>query len=180
MLTIKEKEKNSEHWTNYQLRMKFSFYRVYIPWTEWQFRWWECTIPCRSMKGQHQQWIGRRASQNRQEWCHSKVNDWWMAKDLLHCPQAPSPASNHIHLCNFEWVLAFASTMHRAWNNHWHQTNAKSLQLTTPQMINSPWKVVDSWLSQFLDKRLCRFCSNNVVENEAQFVLDCPLYNSIT
>ena len=25
MLTIKEKEKNSERWTNYQLRMKISF-----------------------------------------------------------------------------------------------------------------------------------------------------------
>lgn len=95
------------------------------PWEEWQFRWWECTIPCRSMKGQHRQWIEKRASQNRQEWCHSKVNGWWMAKDLLHCPQVPSPASNHIHLGNFEWVLAFASTVHRTWNQPLTPTQCK-------------------------------------------------------
>ena len=29
------------------------------------------------------------------------------------------------------------------------------------------------------DNRLCHFCSYNVVENEAHFVLECPLYNSI-
>ena len=29
------------------------------------------------------------------------------------------------------------------------------------------------------DTRLCRFCSFNVVENEAHFVLECPLYNPI-
>jgi len=29
------------------------------------------------------------------------------------------------------------------------------------------------------DKRLCNFCSYNVVENEAHFVLECPLYSSI-
>ena len=29
------------------------------------------------------------------------------------------------------------------------------------------------------DTRLCHFCSSNVVENEAHFVLECPLYNQI-
>ena len=29
------------------------------------------------------------------------------------------------------------------------------------------------------ENRLCHFCSYNVVENEAQFVLECPLFNSI-
>ena len=30
------------------------------------------------------------------------------------------------------------------------------------------------------DKVLCHFCSNNVTQNDANFVLECPLYNSIT
>ena len=29
------------------------------------------------------------------------------------------------------------------------------------------------------DKRLCHFCSYNAVENEAYFVLECPLHNPI-
>ena len=29
------------------------------------------------------------------------------------------------------------------------------------------------------DNRLCHFCSYDIVENEAHFVLECPLYNSI-
>ena len=29
------------------------------------------------------------------------------------------------------------------------------------------------------DNTLCHFCSNSVVDNEAYFVLECPLYNSI-
>ena len=29
------------------------------------------------------------------------------------------------------------------------------------------------------DDRLCHFSSYDVVENEADFVLECPLYNSI-
>jgi hypothetical protein len=29
------------------------------------------------------------------------------------------------------------------------------------------------------DNRLCHFCFCNIVENEAYFVLECPLYNSL-
>ena len=35
------------------------------------------------------------------------------------------------------------------------------------------------WMVVSRDNRLCHFCSCNVGENEAYFVLECPLYNFI-
>ena len=53
--------------------------------------------------------------------------------------------------------------------------------LIAPQIIDLPLKLDSGWL-WFLfskDNKLGHFCSHNVVDTKAHFVLKCPLYNSI-
>ena len=47
-------------------------------------------------------------------------------------------------------------------------------------IFNVDYLQLDGRLSLFSrDNRLCHFYSYNVVENEVDFVLECPLYNPI-
>jgi hypothetical protein len=58
--------------------------------------------------------------------------------------------------------------------------NTRSVLLIAPQTIDLPLKLDDGRVIPVSrDTRLCHFCSYNVIENEAYFVLECPLYNPI-
>jgi hypothetical protein len=55
--------------------------------------------------------------------------------------------------------------------------NAISLLLATPRIVDLPLKLDSGQVS--LPYKLCHFCSYDAIENEAHFVLDCPLNNPI-
>ena len=56
----------------------------------------------------------------------------------------------------------------------------KSWMLTAPQTIDLPWKLDGGWISLMSrDDILCHCCSHKSVENEANTMLECPLYNLI-
>ena len=58
--------------------------------------------------------------------------------------------------------------------------NARSLLLTAPQIVDLPLKLDGGQLPLSLEIiDACRSCSQNVVENKAHFVLECPLCNFI-
>ena len=88
----------------------------------------------------------------------------------------------YLHLKDFS-----NANVNRTCSNQWHHLNARSFLLTTSMqdhcwswIMNLPL-TLDCWLTIpiFRDNILCHFCSYHVVKKEAQFVLECPLYNSI-
>ena len=64
------------------------------------------------------------------------------------------------------------------WNNHLHHHNMRSLLPIPPRSIDLPLILDDGWLSLSL-KTLDYATFTPIVENEAHFVLECPLYNPI-
>lgn len=68
--------------------------------------------------------------------------------------------------------------MTKEWNSF--SSLRAEIRFSSPQIIDLPVEI--GWwptIPTFKVNRLCRFCSSNVVENEARFMLECPLYNSM-
>jgi hypothetical protein len=70
-------------------------------------------------------------------------------------------------------------TVNYTWSNHWHHHNARSLLLTAPQIIDLPLNLDGVRLSLSLDIISLANFAHKVVEIEAHFVLECPLYSCI-
>ena len=66
------------------------------------------------------------------------------------------------------------------WSNHLLQHNARSFLPTAPW--NNRLAIEIGWwmiIHILRTTRLCHFCSYNTIENEANFMLECPMYNPI-
>ena len=75
--------------------------------------------------------------------------------------------------------LSLNTNVNCTWSNHWLHHNARSLLPTTPRTIDFAIEI-GLWTTICIsrDTRLYHFCSYNVAENEAHFMLECPLYKA--
>ena len=90
---------------------------------------------------------------------------------------------NFVHLSRkklYYFHLDLNTDVDCTWSNHWDHHNSRSLLPTTSQIIDLPLKIGRrSTLPTSRDNRLCHFCSYNKVENEVDFVSECPLFNPV-